>query len=291
MKSTTFTFEGCDGSAIFARSWRPDGEVRGVVQIAHGMGEHSGRYARFAQAIVDAGYAVFANDDRGHGRTAASEAELGDFGTPGWEGVIDDIRALSNLAKAEHADLPFIIFGHSMGSFAVQRVILDHSTEIDAAVLCGTTAVDVIAGMVASGEGADLTSFNAGFAPSRTDFDWLSRDPDEVDNYIDDPHCGFGLNASSMASIAEHALRHADSEALSEIRHDLPIFMIAGSADPINVGLALVDLVAQRYRDAGLSDVTCKWYTDARHELLNETNRDEVTADVVSWLDRVTDRQ
>jgi alpha-beta hydrolase superfamily lysophospholipase len=175
-----------------------------------------------------------------------------------------------------------------MGSFAAQRVILDHSTTIHAAVLCGTTAIDVLAGVVAQGGDADLTSFNGPFEPARTDYDWLSRDPDEVDKYVDDPMCGFGVNAAALASMALHAPRHADTSELARIHNELPILLIAGAADPINFGLTLVETVTQRYRDAGLTDIETHWYDDARHEILNEINRDEVTADILAWLARVT---
>ncbi len=288
MQESTFTFSGRDGTDVFARSWRPDGSVRAVVQIAHGMGEHSGRYARFAEALVDAGYWAVANDHRGHGRTAVDPEHFGDFGPGGWDGLVDDLLVLGERLDDESGALPRVVFGHSMGSFAVQRLIVDHSPTMHGAILCGTTAVDVLAGAVTEGSGADLTSFNAAFEPARTDYDWLSRDPAEVDEYVADPMCGFGVDATGMASMAEHAPRHADADALSAIRNDLPILLIAGATDPINFGLTLVELVAQRYRDAGLVDIETRWYDNARHELLNETNRDEVTADVMTWLARVT---
>lgn len=285
MQKSTFTYAGAGGLPIFTRSWRPDGDARGVVQVAHGMGEHSGRYARFAAALVGAGWWVVANDDRGHGNTAADPSYFGDFGEPGWDGLIEDLLTLGRRVDAESGGLPRVLFGHSMGSFAAQRVVLDHSGTIAAAVLCGTTAIDVLADVVVEGAGANLPDFNVAFEPARTEYDWLSRDPDEVDKYVADPLCGFGVNAAGMVSIAKHAPRHADPAALDRVRKDLPILMIAGSADPINAGLALVEMVAQRYRDASIVDVTTTWYADARHEILNETNRDEVTADVLAWLD------
>lgn len=287
MQETTFTFTGTDGTEVFARSWRPDGEIRGVVQIAHGMGEHSARYARFAAALVGAGWWAVADDHRGHGHTAPDAAHLGDFGPGGWDAVVDDLLVLGRHLDAESGGRPRVLFGHSMGSFAAQQVVLDHSDTISAAILCGTTALDVVAGVVAEGGGGGLESFNAGFEPSRTPFDWLSRDPAEVDRYIADPLCGFDVNAAGLASMAAGAARHGDAAELARIRDDLPILLIAGSADPLNFGLALVELVTQRYRDAGVTDVQTHWYTDARHEILNETNRDEVTADVLAWLDHL----
>lgn len=288
MQESTFTFEGSDGTAVFARSWRPDGSIRGVVQVAHGMGEHSQRYARFAAVLAGQGYWVVANDHRGHGKTAPGPSHYGNFGRGGWDALVDDLLVLGRRLDEESGGMARVLFGHSMGSFAAQRVILDHSATIHAAVLCGTTAIDVLAGVVADGGGTDLTSFNTAFEPARTDYDWLNRDPAEVDMYVADPMCGFGVDADGLASMAVHAPRHADADELAKIRDDLPILLIAGSADPINFGLALVELVTQRYRDAGITDVESHWYEDARHEILNELNRDEVTADVIAWLARVT---
>jgi alpha-beta hydrolase superfamily lysophospholipase len=178
-----------------------------------------------------------------------------------------------------------VVFAHSMGSFALQQFLLDHSDTMAAAVLSGTSAVDALAGAVPTDDApADLTAFNAPFEPARTDFDWLSRDEAEVDKYVADPLCGFGVGGNELRSMANEAPRGADAHALARIRKDLPLLMISGAADPLAGGLVLVDLVATRYRDAGLTRLTTKWYDGARHELLNETNRDEVTADVLDWL-------
>ncbi len=298
MEETTFTLdgtpEGGGGPGVFVRRWSPSGrapaQARAAVQLAHGMGEHSARYARFAEALTGAGYVVYANDHRGHGHTAP-DGTLGDFGPDGWNGLVSDLGALGAHIDAETGDLPRVLFGHSMGSFALQQFLLDHSSTIAGAVLSGTSAGDVIAaaGDTPPEPGAPsmFDLFNAAFAPNRTDADWLSRDDAEVDKYVADPLCGFEVTPESMGLMAANAGRLADPAAIANIRSDLPILMISGSADPLAGGLTLVELVAQRYRDAGVSDVETHWYTDARHELLNETNRDEVTADVIAWLDRV----
>lgn len=257
------------------------------MQIAHGMGEHAARYGRLAEALVDAGYVVYANDHRGHGRTAGSSERHGNFGTSGWKGLIDDMGALTELARAEHPDLALVLFGHSMGSFALQGYLLDRSGDIDGAVLSGTTAVDVVAAGMDTSQPSDLTAFNAPFEPARTPFDWLSRDPDEVDLYLNDPACGFGVDAEGMTGMMGAAAELGDPERLRSIRSDLPIYLFSGDADPIAGGGALVEMVADRYRAAGLTDVELRLYPGARHETLNETNRDEVTADLLAWMDRV----
>ena len=174
-----------------------------------------------------------------------------------------------------------------MGSFAFQQHLLDHSADLDAAVLSGTSAGDVIAAGIDTSQPADLAAFNAGFEPARTGYEWLSRDEAEVDMYVADPDCGFSLAMAPMAEMVAATAATADPDRLAAIRNDLPIYVFSGDADPLAGGGALIELVGDRYREAGVRDVTVRLYPGARHETLNETNRDEVTADLVAWLDRV----
>ena len=282
------TFASADGEKIEFYTWSTDASPKAVVQLAHGMGEHAARYKRLASALVDGGYVVYANDHRGHGRTAGGAERHGDLGAGGFTGLIDDMWALTEIARAAHPDVPLVVVGHSLGSMALQRYLLDHSAGIDGAVLSGTTAVDVVAAGMDTTQPADLTAFNAPFAPARTEFDWLSRDDDEVDAYVNDPDCGFGVDADGLAGMLGIAAAVADPARLAGIRSDLPIYLFSGDADPLAGGGPLVELVADRYRQAGINDVTVRLYPGARHETLNETNRDEVTADLLAWLDRVT---
>jgi alpha-beta hydrolase superfamily lysophospholipase len=284
----TFSFDAADGSEIAAYRWTGDQPPRAIVQIAHGMGEHAGRYRRLAEGLTAAGYVVYANDHRGHGTTAGSPDRHGELGPAGWTGLVADVGELGRIARREHPGIPLVVLGHSMGSFALQQYLLDHSALLEGAVLSGTSAMDVIAPMVDPTKEVDLTAFNAAFEPTRTDYDWLSRDPDEVDAYVADPACGFGLNPEATASMLDGLADTADAERIGGIRSDLPILLISGDADPLAGGGALIDLVASRYREAGVKDVTVTLYQGARHELFNETNRSEVEADVVTWLDRVT---
>jgi alpha-beta hydrolase superfamily lysophospholipase len=297
MQSTTSMFETADGTHLFLRRWLPEGQVEGSVEIAHGMGEHSGRYARLAEALTGAGWATYAHDERGHGRTALGEdgvgptrdlTVLGDLGPAGWNGLVGDLGELNDHLGAEHPGKPHVLLGHSMGSFAAQQFVLDHSREIDGLVLSGTTAVDVAATVLDPDAGSDLTALNAAFEPARTEFDWLSRDEAEVDLYVADPLCGFGLDPAATRSLIAAAPRLADPAALAAIRPDLPVYLVAGSADPLNLELAMLQLVIERYRDAGVTDVTTDFHDGARHEVFNETNRDEITAHLLSWLGRFT---
>jgi alpha-beta hydrolase superfamily lysophospholipase len=285
---STFTVPGRGDAALFVRHWSASGAVRAVVQISHGMGEHSGRYARLAGALGAAGFDVYAHDHRGHGRSARNARELGHFGPDGWNMLVADLVTVGHAIDVRSDGAARVLLGHSMGSFALQQYLLDHSAEIAAAIMTGTSAVDALFGGSAAGVSLDHMPQNETFQ-GRTDFDWLSRDADEVDRYIADPACGFTADAAALADMAAAATGPVGADALRSIRPDLPILLMSGTADPLSGAMTLVELVAQRYRDAGVRDVTVIGYEGARHEVFNETNRDEVTADLVAWLDRHTD--
>ncbi|HYN29968.1 MAG TPA: alpha/beta hydrolase [Dermatophilaceae bacterium] len=178
----------------------------------------------------------------------------------------------------------------SLGSFALQNFLLEHSGDLDAAALSGTTALDVLVSNMDPDAGADLSAFNAAFEPGRTGYEWLSRDEAEVDAYVADEDCGFVFEDAGLTAMFSGSARTSDPEASRAIRPDLPVYLLSGTDDPLAGGGQLVELVGQRYRDAGLADVSVRLYPGARHEVLNETNRDEVTADLLAWLDRVTAR-
>ncbi len=287
MNEDTFTFAGSDGESIHAYRWSGDGAPRAIVQVAHGMGEHAARYRRFAEALTDVGYVVYANDHRGHGRTAGSAERHGDLGPAGWTGLVEDIGTLGRLSRNEHPGMPLVLFGHSMGSFAVQQFLIEHSGDVDAAILSGTSALDVIGAGIDPDAEVDLSAFNAPFEPAPTEYEWLSRDRAEVDAYVADDACGFGLDATAARGMLEGTAATADPNAVARVRAELPIYLMSGDADPLAGGGELIELVASRYRDAGVTDVTVTRYPEARHEILNETNRDEVTSGVLAWLDRV----
>jgi alpha-beta hydrolase superfamily lysophospholipase len=178
-----------------------------------------------------------------------------------------------------------------MGSFAVQQYLFDHSADADAVVLTGTAAIDLLEGALDLDQPIDLSAFNAPFQPARTDYDWLSRDEATVDAYVADPRCGFGIDTGSARAMFAGARRGADPAQVAAIRPDLPLYIAVGEADPVNGGLALLTPLAERYRTAGLTDVTVRTYPDARHEILNETNRDQVIAELITWIDGVLSGQ
>jgi len=280
LNERAFIYAGKDEVSVAAYRWSGDEPARFVVQIAHGMAEHARRYMPVARDLIAAGAMVYANDHRGHGRTAGSVEKLGDFGDGGYDAMPEDMAVLTRLIRKELPGLPVILLGHSMGSFAAQVYVLDHSDLIDGLVLSGSTAFDELAKARAGGGG----TLNTPFEPARTPFDWLSRDEAVVDAYIADPYCGFqGRNRG--ASVAGQ--RAADPDELKRIRSDLPIYLFAGDKDPLNGDLAFLKVLIARYQAAGVKDVTWDFYPGGRHEMLNETNRDEVIAKLVAWMNRV----
>jgi alpha-beta hydrolase superfamily lysophospholipase len=286
MNETQFSFSAADGTSIAGYRWQGE-HARAVVQIAHGMGEHSGRYRRFAACLVAAGYVVYANDHRGHGRTAGGPQAFGDFGPQGFAALANDMAALTRRVRLEHAGCPVILFGHSMGSFATQLYLLDHAPLLGGVILSGSAALDLRIAARNRMKGG-FPGLNAQFEPARTPFDWLSRDTREVDAYVADPMCGFTLMPASATSMSESSARMADIASLKAVSADLPMYLLTGDSDPVNDNLRWFFPLMERYRQAGLVDVSCHVYGGARHEMLNETNRDEVTAHLIAWLDRVT---
>lgn len=286
ISESTRTVRASDGKAISVYRWQAASPVRGIVQIAHGMGEHALRYGPVAQALAGDGFTVYANDHRGHGKSASEAGELGDFGSQGFPGVVDDMVQVTRTAREEEGAKPLLLLGHSMGSFAAQLYVLDHSDLVDGVALSGSTALDLLGAAAATGRWR-LEDLNAAFAPARTPFDWLSRDPAEVDAYIADPLCGFNVNERSYGSLFSIASRLADPSELGRIRKELPLFVFAGDCDPVNAGLAWLQPLIDRYREAGLKDVSSHIFGGARHEVLNETNRSEVLAVLQAWINRV----
>ena len=292
------TFTDADGVEVFYRSW-PRADAKGVVVIAHGASEHSGRYDRFARALNAAGYAAYGIDHRGHGRTSASTG-VGLAGPGGGGKMLDDVRDLVDRAATENPNAPVIVFGHSMGSMIAQAYVQTYGTGLAGYVLSGCpgpnpdveamkaglqAAVD--AGQGDAPLGGMLSAFNASFE-HRTGFEWLSRDAAEVDAYVADPYCGDNhpLTAGFFNDLIGLSAPAMEPAGIATIPTSLPVLMITGECDPAAGMGASARELEKRLRDAGL-DVTARYYPDARHELLNETNRDAVTADVVRWLDEV----
>ena len=270
------------GQAPLARRWSSGVPPRAIMLVSHGMGEHAGRYLAPLEPIIRRGIDIVAIDHRGHGEDARAAGSLGDYGEGGFAGVEDDLLALADWAKAAAPGLPLMLFGHSMGSMIAQAFAIDHGGRLDGLILSGSVAVDHIP---ASGDPAGIVeALNSPFQPARTPFDWLSRDEAEVDHYMADPLCGFGLSEASLASLAAEGPRLADPKAIAEIPDTLPIYIFSGDMDPLNCVLGGLTPLIERYRAAGKS-VESRLYEGSRHEMLNETNRAEVVADLWRWLE------
>lgn len=288
----TFSYRSPDGRQLAGYRWAA-GERQtgvGVVVLVHGMGEHLRRYDHVADALTAQGYVVYGHDHRGHGASLAPTDEPGQLGLGpnGWSALVDDLNLVIAQAKSDHPGLPVAMVAHSMGSFAAQQFLLDHGADVDAVALIGTAALDLLEPALDLSSDLDLSAFNAPFQPARTDFDWLSRDESVVDAYLADPLCGFGIDAASAKDMFAGARRLADPAQVARMPYDLPVYVAVGSKDPVNGGLTLLWSLVDRYRAAGLSDVTVRVYDDGRHEILNEINRTEVIDDLLQWLQRVS---
>ncbi len=300
MTAETFRLRADDGVEIAARRWLPEDAPRAVVRISHGMAEHCARYARLAEELTRHGIAVYAHDHRGHGETAKVERDEGHFADEdGWARVIADLRMVGDHARREHPGARHCLFGHSMGSFMTQWVMLFHPDEASAYVLSGSNAGGgalVTAGKQAAklerlrmgkrGKSALLTalsfgSFNRGFE-GRTQYDWLSRDPIEVDKYVADPKCGFMVTTQLWVELLE-ALETLGKTSWARVAPETPVLVFSGDRDPVSAGGGIEKLLRAMER-GGMRRVTSKLYKDGRHEMVNESNRDEVFADLTRWL-------
>jgi alpha-beta hydrolase superfamily lysophospholipase len=273
-----------------------------VVQLAHGLAEHSARYARLAAALNAAGYTVYANDHRGHGPKAAP-ADLGHFADDGgWGKVVGDFWTMNRLIAKEQPGVPIIFLGHSLGSFLGQGFVAEHSDALAGAVYSGSSgkppAIATLGRLIARAERLRLGkrgksqllgqmwfgAYNKPFAPARTEFDWLTRDEKEVDAYVADPYCGFPFSTQLAIDVLDALPSLTSPRSLARIRKDLPIYVFSGERDPVGANIqGLIDAL----KGAGFTRLTARIYPGARHETLNETNREEVTRDLIDWLDAV----
>ncbi|GAB3970524.1 alpha/beta fold hydrolase [Streptomyces sparsus] len=295
-----------DGTPVATYRWLPDGPPRALVQIAHGAAEHAARYDRFARHLTAHGYAVVASDHRGHGATAAHTGGPGVVGESGWRTVVDDLKAVAEAALTAlpgPGRVPHFLFGHSMGSQLARDYAQEYGAGLAGLLLSGTfrslpgceteTALRRL-GAEIDAHGRDAAS---AFVPElfgslnnafdhRTGFEWLSRDVAEVDRYVADELCGFPFSAGLALDWVLGSRKINAPEALARMPRDLPVHIAVGEADPLHQGMTLVYELLEDLRYAGLSELSWHAYPGARHEILNETDRDEVHADLTAWLDR-----
>ncbi|HEX2849526.1 MAG TPA: alpha/beta fold hydrolase [Acidimicrobiales bacterium] len=275
MTPTSFRVADPDGLRTVVHEWPSPAAPRAVVHVLHGWAEHALRYDRVATHLGRSGFAVCADDHRGHGATGTESGTLGDLGPRGMAGVLDAVKAAGDAIRGRYPGVPCFLLGHSWGSFLAQRYVRRWPHDLAGLLLTGTT-------LRRAGAGAG-GALNARFEPARTAYDWLSRDVDEVDRYVADPLCGFEM--MRPASTTERSA--PDDVADDAIPTDLPVYVFNGADDPIG-GDAGGRALADHYRGLGLTDVTFRSYDGGRHELFNEINRDEVERDVLAWLDAHT---
>ncbi len=314
MIKDTFFIEGSDKVKIFTRKWLPNGasaesgqaDIKAVVQIAHGMAEHSARYDNFADTLTKNNFGVYANDHRGHGRTAGTVDNLGYFASNnGWDLVVNDMGLLTNIIKKRHPGIPVFLLGHSMGSFLCRDYMFSHArdTDINGVILSATAGSPGLLGdigiIIAKAEcilrgkrarsplldKLSFGSFNKAFKPNRTKFDWLSRDNKEVDKYINDPFCGTVFTAGFFNDLLMGIKKINKASNLALIPENLPVYLFSGSDDPVGDFKKGVEKVYESYVKAGIQDLNIKFYEKGRHEMLNEINRDSVYADIMNWLE------
>lgn len=304
MKCTNFTFKGEEGLDIYTYKWEDENikKPKAVIQIAHGMAETAQRYETFAKVLTKNGYIVYINDHRGHGKTAKIIENVGHLAEKeGFRCLVEDMYTLTNIIKKENEDLPIYLFGHSMGSFASQRYIMDYSNNLSGLILCGSNGKQGIilnlAHLIINREikkygrrsksnkinnlifGGKIIRRN-----EKTKFDWLSRDKEQVEKYINDPFCGVVCSCGFFYDLVQGLKEIEDKENLKKVPLDIPIYIISGDKDPIGKNGKGVLRLRDRYIKLGVKDVTCKLYKDGRHELLNEINREEVFEDIICWL-------
>lgn len=277
------------------------GEVKAVLQIAHGMAEHKERYEKFADYLCSQNVAVYINDHLGHGESVASKDEKGYFGKMSYQAMVEDARKLTEIAKDEYPAIPYFVFGHSMGSFVMRIYLAKYGDLIDGAIICGTGGSNPALGigmaltkLIAKCKGDHHRSkfidnlafgaYNKKFE-GRTNFDWLTKDNDIVDEYIADEECGYLFTVNGFLGLFG-ALKYANSKECFETTPNIPILMISGENDPVGGYGKGVKEVYENLCSSGHKHVTMCLYENARHEVLNESDIfDKVTKDISEFIE------
>lgn len=290
---------------IHAKSMAPKNreDIKAVVQISHGMAEYSARYNRFVEALCERGYAVFFSDHVGHGTSVSDKSMLGFFGdTDGEEYWVEDLKTVADFAKEAYPDLPFFLFGHGMGSLIARKYTAKYSSLFSGVAYSGTSGKNpavgfgiLLANLFIQIHGPkykskllDKMAFGAynNKMPKDTPCDWVSRDPVEVQKFMDDEYCGYMYTVSGLKALFMTVKEVSSKEWYEKMPKSMPIFLVSGSMDPIGNYSKGVKEVYAKLKQSGHTDVSMKIYEGARHEILNETNRDEVTADIISFFNQ-----
>ncbi len=295
-----------DGHLIGVRRWPlPTTQTaKAVIHILHGMAEHSARYHDLAQQLNHAGFIVVAHDHRGHGASITDTETQGHFADDhGWKKVIDDVKEVHDWVHAIHPDKPIALLGHSMGSFIAQSYAIAYPNLLAGMILCGSSLIPmtllrslywlsrieaVRIGPRSANRAVHYLTFeqyNRHFKPNRTSCDWLSRDTQQVDAYVADPHCGFICTNQLWIDLAEELLQLYRFSVHARLPKNIPYYLIAGSQDPVGNFSKQFSSLGRRLKKIGIKNLTTHLYPDARHELFNETCRDQVIGHLIQWLD------
>lgn len=289
---------------IYVKKWfNPHQKPIAILQLAHGMAEHIERYEDFAHFLVEHGIHVVGNDHRGHGKTGEKAGALGFFAeADGFDKVVDDLYFINQSIHREYPDIPVFLMGHSMGSFLVRRYIQKYSDSIKGIILSGTAGSPGIAGKLGKRlakweirrRGAkapspvldklSFGSFNKGISNHKTSFDWLTRDSKKVENYINDPLCGFVCSSGFFVDLFTGLEKIHDNRLIQTIPKHLPILIFSGKEDPVGGNGKGVLKVIQQYKQNGLTNIHSILFKEGRHEMLNEINQEEVYQEVYHWL-------
>lgn len=305
MKISNFTFKGEEDTDIYVYKYEPieKENINGIVQISHGMSEEAGRYKRFANYLTDNGYIVYINDHRGHGKSAENINRIGILAQKdGIHCIVKDLNKLTKIIKTENNGLPIFLFSHSMGSFAAQKYIIDYSEDIDGVILSGTNGLHgievdlgfLVAKVMSKIQGREKKAylidklafggFNKKFKPNKSEFDWLSRDFKEVEKYIENEYCGVVFSNGYFYDLFKLFKEIRNINNLKKINSKLPIYIFAGDKDPVGKFGKGVTKLYENYKKVGIENVEFKLYSDGRHEMLNEINKDEVINDTINWI-------
>ena len=306
-----FYFPSKDGNTeIHTIEWKPEGEVKAVLQLCHGMVEYIDRYDEFAQYLCEQGYYVVGNDHLGHGKSVQSKSEYGFFNEKyGNACVIGDIHTLRQRTEKKYPDVPYFMLGHSMGSLLLRQYMQMYGNGLQGAIIMGVVAdqnkFTLMMGrrlcrLLAAFRGWHYRSklvdnlaigqYNKAFKPARTRADWVTSDQEKLDAYVADPLCSFVFTVNAYYHMFTGMLTLIKKESAYLIPKDLPVLVTAGADDPVgNFGKG-VRKIYEQYKMAGMSDVTLRLYAGDRHELLNETDRSQVYKDLYDWLEERRNR-
>lgn len=299
---TDFYYDSRGAGKIHGCRWTPEGEVKAIVQIVHGITEVVERYDEFARFLNGKGILVVAEDHMGHGKSIDNGGTKGFF-DGGWDAAVEDTYRLLTDTRLEFPQVPYILFGHSMGSFMARTILFRYpDSGIGAAIICGTawmpdavvgvghSAAKLICKMIGERTPSHrlhsmiFGSYNSRLEHPRTRYDWLSRDTKKVDEYIAHPMCGFTASCGLLRDMVGGIGLIQKKENLARMDRSLPVYFIAGGEDPVGDYGRGVTLAGEKFRAAGMEDVTVKLFPLCRHEILNEINRQEVFESVFAWI-------